>query len=86
MTKAFIKGAPFSMDDSVICAALDRYGKVLTGSIKHQKVKGYNHIRTGARMLELLNVKTPIPYELDIGGRKLEILCDNNKTECKFCH
>ena len=84
LTNVTIKDAPVELEDSTIITALSPYGRLLHCSIRRGEIPKTN-IMTGTRYLTLLDVKEPIPVDVQTESFSIRVFCDNEKTRCKFC-
>ena len=86
ITLVTISDLPIEMNDLVICTAMEKYGKVLNGSMRRQYYRNFPNIQNGTRTVKLLDVKSTIPISIKVGRFNANISCNNRKTECRYCN
>lgn len=84
LTNVTLKDAPIELSDQFIVSCMEKYGKVVSGSIKRGKIKD-TEIETGTRYMQLLDAVSVVPNETTFGNFKVRLFCDNDRTKCIYC-
>ena len=86
ITNVTIKDAPYEMSDAAIAGYMSRYGEVVSGSIRHGKVK-FRGIAfdNGTRYLQIINCVPILPNATTFGNFTVRIFADNGRTPCLHC-
>ena len=86
ITNVTIKDTPYEMSDAAIVVNMSRYGEVVSGSIRHGKVK-FRGITfdNGTRYLQVINCVPILPSATTFGTFTVRIFADNGRTPCLHC-
>lgn len=84
LTTVTIKDAPIELSDQYIATCMEKYGKVVSGTLKRGTIKGTD-IETGTRYIQLIDAILTIPNTTSFGNYTVRLFCDNDRTKCIYC-